>query len=180
MVSQLLTLARLEPEQFQMPVSSLDLNSLASQVIAKFALSALDKQIDLGLLSSEPVLMEGNSDYLEILISNLVDNAIRYGSPGGTVNVSVLREAEASVLKVDDDGRGIPERDWKRVFERFVRLGNGSEGSGIGLAIVQKIASLHGAKIELGQPLHKKGLIVTIEFKRRNDETNKSPNNSPH
>lgn len=164
MVTQLLTLARLEPERVQMEMTPIDLNQLAAQVISKLTVSALEKEIDVGLLTTDPAYVSGNADHLEILLTNLIDNSIRHGSKGGIVNVSVAPSKEMITLSVEDNGPGIRQADRLRAFNRFTRLSNSSEGSGIGLAIVERIAKLHHAMIEMSEASSGHGLIVRVEF----------------
>jgi two-component system, OmpR family, sensor histidine kinase QseC len=164
MVTQLLTLARLEPERAEAELSQLDLNQLAAQVISKLTVAALERQIDVGLLTTASALVNGNADQLEILLTNLIDNSIRHGQKGGIVNVSVAATNSSVTLRVEDNGPGIRKEDRRRVFDRFTRLSNSTEGSGIGLAIVDRIVSLHNAKIELSEPSSGSGLIVRVEF----------------
>jgi signal transduction histidine kinase len=79
-------------------------------------------------------------------LANLVTNALRYGAPGGTIEIRVDRATTGAVIAVHDDGPGIPPEILERVFERFVR-GTDSTGSGLGLAIVADIAAAHGGSV---------------------------------
>ncbi len=167
MVSQLLTLSRLDPENLNLSFSSVNLSVLTAQVIAKLVPQALLKKIDIGLEESEQVTVEADASYLEMLISNLVDNAIRYSPQNGLVDVRIQKTDFTAILIIEDNGPGIPEKDRERVFDRFVRLSGGlADGSGIGLAIVKKIASLHHAKVDLDSPEGHPGLTVRVILKR--------------
>jgi two-component system, OmpR family, sensor histidine kinase QseC len=107
---------------------------------------------------------------IAILIRNLVDNAIRYTPMGSIVKVCIYPEDGYLFLKVIDNGPGIPEELYNRVFERFFRvLGNKTTGSGLGLGIVQQIAEIHDAQIHLGSPEIGSGLEVTVLFNRIKD-----------
>jgi two-component system sensor histidine kinase TctE len=88
---------------------------------------------------------------LRELLSNLIDNALRYTPAGGSVTVRVRSdEGERGYLEVEDTGPGIAPAERGRVFERFYRiLGNTAEGSGLGLAIVREIAQQHGAEVDI-------------------------------
>ena len=95
----------------------------------------------------------------------MIDNAIRYTPEGGLVQVNVSQDEQHTILRVRDNGPGIPPELRARVFERFFRVvGNKSPGSGLGLAIVQQIAQLHHAQVKLSAPEKGSGLIVDIIF----------------
>jgi two-component system sensor histidine kinase TctE len=84
------------------------------------------------------------------MLSNLIDNALRYTPAGGAVTVRVRRSEHEGVVEVEDTGPGIPPAERSHVFERFYRiLGSSAEGSGLGLAIVREIAQQHGADIDI-------------------------------
>ena len=89
---------------------------------------------------------------LRELLSNLIDNALRYTPAGGSVTVRVRRDGAGgpALLEVEDTGPGIAPSERERVFERFYRiLGSNTQGSGLGLAIVREIAQQHGAEIDI-------------------------------
>ena len=99
------------------------------------------------------------------MISNLIDNAIRYSPAHSKVDIELTRQNEKILVIITDNGPGIPKEDRERVFDRFVRLkGHNTEGSGIGLAVVKKIADLHEVKIILDTPTDHGGLKVTLVF----------------
>ena len=93
----------------------------------------------------------GDRDLISQAMSNVVDNAIKYTPPGGTVTVSLRSSAHGHELFVSDTGPGIPESEQGNVFKRFYRLESHRdlEGNGLGLSLVAAVAKLHGAKIEL-------------------------------
>ncbi len=164
LVTQLLTMARLDPQvglQASVPV---DLSKVASMVVAELADRALAKNIELDLQDPCQDQVRGNPDVLASLVRNLVDNAIRYTAPCGHVLVTVTSAADKATLLVEDSGPGIPENEREKVFERFYR---GSEattpGSGLGMSIVRRIADLHNATIELGRSRYQ-GLAVRVTF----------------
>jgi two-component system OmpR family sensor kinase len=168
LVEQLLTLAREEPGVSEVPPASVDPVALAREVIADLAPLAGAKGIDLGLSSTSASTIKGDADALRTLISNLVDNAIRYTPAGGRVDVALADDAGSVVLTVRDSGPGIAVEDRERVFDRFYR-GSGAggiRGSGLGLAIVKRIAERHRASVELGTGIDGRGLGVTVRFTR--------------
>ena len=162
LVEQLLTLARLDPAAVSaVATERCDLGVLARSSLADLAPAAVAKNIELELTGLESAPIAGHSAMLGILLRNLVDNAIRYTPPGGQVQVSV----GAGKLEVTDSGPGIPSEERQRVFDRFYRvLGHEVSGSGLGLSIVRRIASIHGARLSLGEGEQGKGLRVTLDF----------------
>ncbi|GAB4392539.1 MAG: ATP-binding protein [Gammaproteobacteria bacterium] len=166
-VQQLLTLSRLVPGATHLEDTvPINVCKIAADIIAQLVPSALEKNIELALESSQSaVYIPANLTAINLLLRNLIDNAIRYSHPGGTVTVNVTSKKNSVILKVTDNGPGIPQELHARVFERFFRvLGNQSSGSGLGLAIVQQIAKLHNATVSLGSPPSGVGLEVTIIF----------------
>ncbi|MHB8724829.1 MAG: ATP-binding protein [Casimicrobiaceae bacterium] len=164
-VEQLMTLARIEPEALAAQKSRCDLVAIAKDAIVARAALAAQKDIDLGLAHADPATVEGDSASLGILLSNLVDNALRYTPAGGRIDVGVGSAGGAATLTVADNGPGIPPQDRERVFDRFYRgAGNEESGSGLGLSIVKRIADAHGASISLDTPSSGTGLVVTVRF----------------
>jgi len=126
------------------------------------------RHIDLGMSlppSDQPVLVNAEPALLDALISNLVDNALRYTPTGGRVTVGISCSDTLVELRVDDNGPGIPAEARERVFERFYRLSSDSAGTGLGLAIVREIALTLGAEVSLeSNPDESSGLRVQINF----------------
>ncbi len=167
LVEQLLALARNEPGAPPLPLSRVDLAEVTRSALAAAVPLARTRGGELELQAPDPVPMQGDAGSLEMLVRNLVDNALRHSPPGTRVEVQLHHEAGAPVLVVDDAGPGVPPEDRERVFDRFVRreasVHEGSEGSGLGLAIVRTVAQRHGATVELGDsPLG--GLRATVRF----------------
>ncbi len=164
-VDQLLTLARLEPGDLRKSFAPVNLNAMMTQVIAKLTPQALAKNIDLGLEKNDPISLLGDLSALDLMLTNLVENAIKYSPRSSRIDLSLLKVATRATLLIEDQGPGISAEDHKRVFERFVRLADSNvEGSGIGLSVVKKIADLHGIKIELAAPENHAGLRVSLTF----------------
>jgi two-component system OmpR family sensor kinase len=165
LVQQLLTLARLDPEAGDYPLTPLFLDDLARNVVADFAPQAANRHIDLGLSRADHVMVAGAEEALRILLSNLIDNGIRYSPADARIDVSVISEATAIRLEVNDTGPGIALDERNRVFDRFYRVLNSVEsGSGLGLAIVRKIADQHQADIRLTDGDGGIGMKVIVTF----------------
>ncbi|HET9114244.1 MAG TPA: ATP-binding protein [Burkholderiales bacterium] len=165
LVRQLLTLARSEPQLEAMHFVPVDLAILVQEVVQDFMSLAEAHQTDLQLDVQPHVLVSGRQADLHTLISNLVDNALRYTPDAGQVRICVTREAGQTLLRVIDNGSGIPAHERERVFDRFYRReGTEVTGSGLGLAIVRNIADAHHAALELSDNLVGTGLVVTVKF----------------
>ena len=164
LANQLLTLARAEPGALHlMAMQNLNLATLIEEVIGQWLGRAKSKHIDLGFeitsaeLSGDPLLIGE-------LVANLIDNAIRYTPEDGYVTVRCYQDGGA-VLEVDDNGIGIPESQREKVLERFYRVdGSPGNGCGLGLAIVQEIAKLHGAELTISTPDHARGTRIKVRF----------------
>ena len=166
LVEQLLTLARLDVIDRSV-LQPCALRALATQVVAEIAPAALTRNVRLELLGApdaQDVQLPCVPTLVEVLLRNLIDNAVRHGA-GGTVRVAVAREPARAVISVEDQGPGIPEHERGKVLERFYRLADAGEGgSGLGLSIVQRIAQIHGAEIVMGSGEGGKGLRVDVRF----------------
>jgi two-component system sensor histidine kinase TctE len=152
LVNQLLALARAENQPHAgLAFEEIALAALARATVQDWVPASFAHRIDLGYeAQDEPVTISGNAIMLRELLSNLIDNALRYTPAGGSVTVRVRRDGEQALLEVEDTGPGIAPAERPHVFERFYRiLGSGAPGSGLGLAIVREIAQQHGAEIEV-------------------------------
>lgn len=160
LVEQLLRLARLDPLSCPPHSQTVDLGKLVDRVIvASHAEHAVaSPQLDAACL------VQGDDDLLQIAVRNLVDNALRYSPPDSAIRVTIARRDDASYdLTISDNGPGVPEAVLARLGERFFRAEPGkTEGNGLGLAIVARIAELHGASLHLAnQPSG--GLAVSLQ-----------------
>ena len=172
---QLLTLARTDPEAVSaIELKPVDLTVLARQVGEEWIPRALERDIDFGLaVPQHPVLVEGDERLLSEVLSNLIDNALRYGNRGGHVTLMVEAGPQPK-LSVQDDGPGIPFEERARIFERFYRVQNGNaDGCGLGLSIVAEIARLHHATVEVTNGANDRGSRFTVVF-RRDDQLARS------
>jgi len=167
LVEQLLALARLDPQATLGPTVKVSLRQLAAECLAALTPQAARKDIALGLqaVEDDSALVVGDASLLAALLRNLVDNAVRYGPEHSEVEVAIVREGQAVLLRVIDQGPGIPADERERVFARFYRvLGSGEAGSGLGLSIVRRIADLHQASMALDDGPGGRGLVVTMRF----------------
>lgn len=149
LVSQLLRLARQEagPPRARVPVP---LAEVVAETIGALAPLAIDRGIDLGLVAAVEAEAPGDREDFRTLVETVLDNAIRYTAPGGTVDVEMCAGRAGAEIRVRDTGPGIPPDLLPRVFERFFRVeGREAEGSGLGLAIADLIALRHGVRLSL-------------------------------
>ncbi|GCB06651.1 ATP-binding protein [Ralstonia sp. SET104] len=168
LVLQLLTLARHEQGLKEQDIQPVDLSKLAHQVVADLMLMAASKDIDLILAATvDAPQVLGHEEGLRTLLSNVVDNAVRYTPAGGRVEVTASWREGSPAWSVVDSGPGIPWQERLRVFDRFYRLLDATtSSSGLGLAIVKNIAERHGATVELSDNPAGHGLVVTVVFPR--------------
>jgi two-component system sensor histidine kinase TctE len=166
MAQQLLSLARTDPEAIHtVELKPLDLVGLARRVGEEWIPQALRRDIDFGLIAPPvPVIITGDERLLGELLSNLIDNALRYSSAGGRVSVIVEAQPQPT-LSVQDDGPGIPEDERVKIFERFYRVeGSTGDGCGLGLAIVEEIARLHSSTVEVSSGAEGRGSRFSVAF----------------
>jgi len=165
LVQQLLTLAREEGLPARNADVTVRLDELARDVAAGYTPLAQARGVDLGLGRVETVEVPGVESALRTLLSNLVDNAVRYTPASGRVDISVRRDGARAVMEVIDSGPGIPRDERARVFDRFYRRGgDGPDGSGLGLAIVKQIVDRHRGEIELEDAGESGGLKVVVSL----------------
>jgi len=166
--NQLLSLARADPAANMtaknQPVA---LNAIVGEVVAKFFDRALQAHIDLGV-EVQPVSIRADPSLLDDLLSNLVDNALKYTPAGGSVTASAGEKNSRPYLSVEDTGSGIPAAERQRVRQRFYRMPNSrGHGSGLGLAIVDEIVRLYDASMTIEAGANGAGTRVLIQFPPR-------------
>lgn len=166
LLTQLLALARADEAGTLPPFECVDLREVSQRVIARRIHQAIEAGVDLTLdcIGEGPFEVESHRTLVVEMVSNLVDNAIRYNRHGGSATILLERSRGGLRLTVADDGPGIPEALREKAMARFVRLQGeqGPSGSGLGLAIVQAIIERLGARLEMsdGNP----GLRVSVIF----------------
>jgi len=158
LVSDLLTLARLEAAEGVLETESVDLGSLVRRSAGTFRGDAEVQGVRLAVeVPDATVRAEGDNEALELMLNNLLDNALKYTPRGGRVWVRLRVEADAAVIEVQDTGIGIAGEHHARVFERFYRVDKARSrelgGTGLGLSIVKHICKAHYATILLESAL---------------------------
>jgi two-component system OmpR family sensor kinase len=168
LVQQLLQMARMSPDGEATQFARVDIASLVRAQVAALSAKAQHAGLDLGADAEQPVWTVGDELQLGVLAENLIENAVRYTPAGGVIDVSAEVIDGSPVLRVVDDGPGIPTEERHAVFERFCRgetaRGVAPDGSGLGLAIVKSVAERHDATVELRTPQSGRGLEVRVSF----------------
>lgn len=170
LVSGLLVLSRLDAGETQGEWVDVDLAALASSIAGEMRLMAEDRGIEIDLSALQKTVIRGDRARLKQIVVNLLDNAIRFTPPGGTVSLRTAADHAGSVLEVADTGIGIPSSSIPHVFDRFFRVDEARSredgGAGLGLSIVKSICSVHGAEIEVESRLEC-GSCFRVRFPRR-------------
>lgn len=161
MVDNILLAARAENEKGIISKKKTDLKELIEKLIQ---LSFEESKARIGLSATEQMVLEVDEQVLTIILSNLIENALKYSPAGSPVEIRLKAPGQ---ITVSDCGPGIPEAEKQKVFEKFYRIGNeetrNTKGTGLGLFIVKNLCSLHGIRIELmdNKP---SGIIFTLTF----------------
>ncbi|HEX7892074.1 MAG TPA: ATP-binding protein [Ramlibacter sp.] len=163
LANQLLALSRADARAMQsQPQQRVDLKALCEDSLQAHLDAASARHIDLGL-DADPVLVMGHEWLLRELLSNLVDNAVKYTHEGGAVTIRCGRRGAQPYLEVEDDGPGVAAQEMPRILERFYRVqGTQGEGTGLGLAIAEEIARVHHGHLQLQAGAGGRGLKVTL------------------
>lgn len=175
LIMDLLDLTRIESGKKKRELRKVNLVDIASLSIDTLGPFSIQKDIRIILKADGPVMIEADPEEMEIILNNLISNAVKYNIEGGKV-VCVVSELEDSVfLCVEDTGIGISKEEIPHLFEEFVRFKNEKtkniSGSGLGLSIVRKIVDLYNAKIDV-QSRPNEGTVFKIHFPKTNSPIN--------
>ncbi|RZG85645.1 HAMP domain-containing histidine kinase, partial [Acinetobacter sp. WCHAc060033] len=170
MITQLLTLARIEPNAHQIQ-GSVDLVNMIQSTLMMMDFQIRQAKVDLQL-QLESALVMAQPEQLEIMLRNLLENAIIYRSHERpcVIKISCGCVENYSFVQIEDNGIGLDEAQIPLIFQRFYRVNQNSViiGSGLGLSIVKQIVDLYHGKVELHRTNAIGGLIVRIEFNHQN------------
>jgi heavy metal sensor kinase len=169
----LITLARLAGQDaFASMRQSIPLQPLLQELIDELMLLAQDREITLRLDAEPALSVFANREQLQRVFFNLLDNALRHTSPGGTIAVRLRSDRDSTIIDVSDTGEGVDSGHLPHIFERFYRVDSArsreSGGVGLGLAIVKEIVEAHNGDITLRSELGK-GTTFTIRLPSTND-----------
>jgi signal transduction histidine kinase len=173
MIDDLLDLARLEAGGLRLRVMQFDPCDLARRVAENATPAARAKDIELVFdANSEPAERYGDPHRIEIILTNLVGNAMKFTPPGGRIQVSVFHNSAGTSIEVSDTGPGIARDEQQRIFERFHQTETSERrqqgGVGIGLALARELAQLHGGSLTVDSQLGE-GSTFTLFLKSGKD-----------
>ena len=169
LANQLLALSRVDSRSVQIePFQRVDLKHLCEVLLESYLDTAMQRGIDLGL-DARSVHANGQEWLLRELVTNLLDNALKYTPAGGHVTLRCglqVQPAGVPFLEVEDDGPGLARAQRRRVLERFYRVpGSAGDGNGLGLAIADEIAQVHGSRLQMGEGAGGRGLRVSLTLR---------------
>jgi two-component system sensor histidine kinase SenX3 len=172
LITDLLDLARLESEERPEYPTLVDVRGVLMTVLARMRRVARRKNIALQWKrfgKAAQYTVRGDETQLTSMFTNLLDNAINYTPPGGTVEVTGGMEGSEIVIEIADTGIGIPEGKLSRIFERFYRVdkarSKATGGTGLGLSIVRHVAENHGGRVTVESTLGE-GSVFTVHLPR--------------
>jgi two-component system phosphate regulon sensor histidine kinase PhoR len=168
LITDLLSLSRIESGEAFNQRTRCNLNELVQGSQQRLGPSAEQKNIALRLqLPAEPVFALGDAEAFHQILDNLVDNAVKYTEPGGTVDIAVRRDGQRVLVDVADTGVGIPPEDLPRIFERFYRVDKARSrelgGTGLGLSIVKHLLQALNGEVQVESAVGK-GSKFTVSF----------------
>jgi signal transduction histidine kinase len=160
----LLRIARVESGAYRSAFTTVDLEPIVRDVGELYHAAAEERHVTLCCEAPSGVEVFGDRELLAQMLTNLVDNAVKYTPAGGVVTVGLERRGDTALLRVTDTGPGVPEADRSRVLQRFTRLdqARSQPGNGLGLALVNAVTVQHHGRLTLGD--NSPGLVVTIEL----------------
>jgi signal transduction histidine kinase len=151
-VEGLFAISRLDAGEAASEWVKFDLGGLAGATADQMSLLGEDKNVRVSCSAATDVWVEGDRSRMKQVVVNLLDNAIKYTPPGGTVDLTVSARQQKALLEVTDTGMGIPPEALPRIFERFFRVDGARSreqgGAGLGLSIVKSICAAHHGRVE--------------------------------
>jgi len=151
LVDNLLFLSNIDFMHQIFPFQSTSLHELLLESLKKIQPSVRSKRLTVSLKEARLFFIRGNPTLLSLMVNNLLDNAVKYTPPGGSIQISLSRDPRWGVFRVTDSGIGIPSKALPLVFNRFYRVDQSRsstvQGFGLGLSLVKRVCDLHGAEI---------------------------------
>lgn len=163
LLDQLLDIARQDSDTLEFHLAPHNLSELLRKIVAEYMLFLDGQQMTIDVdIPDRDVEASIDSALFERAIRNLIDNAIRYGDEGGYLGIRLLEDENDIFIAIKDKGKGIPEEEGNRIFERFYRANGGrkGEGLGLGLSIVKQIVESHGGTVQVSSVPGKETMFV--------------------
>lgn len=166
LVENLLLSAKIESAAFEAGSDPVDLSALLRDASSKLH-DTIGRGRDFSLDVQPGITVTGDPNALLSVVYNLIENAIKYSPPETPLAIKLTSENGLAVMRVADEGYGIPEVERKKIFKKFYRVGNEdtrrTKGTGLGLYIVERIVALHGGRIHV-MPNQPRGTVFEIKF----------------
>jgi signal transduction histidine kinase len=167
LAADLSTLSRAEEGTMELVTGPLDLGAVAAEAAERLRPQFEGSDVALVVRRAGDLLVDGDSDRLAQVFTNIVGNALSHTPAGGSVEVAATRHGEVAVVTVADTGTGIGPEHLEVIFERFFRVDRDAPGgTGIGLTIARRIARLHGGDVTAASPGTGRGATFTVEIPR--------------
>jgi len=167
LIFDLLDMTRIESEQRKRDFTNINISEHAKKAIETLALAAKERNITINFESPGAVEMKGDVLEIDIILNNLISNAVKYNKDNGKVDVNISSNENYVIIKVSDTGIGMKEDETKKLFKDFVRIKNEQTrniiGSGLGLSTVNKLVQMYDGKISVESEFSK-GSVFTVEL----------------
>jgi two-component system phosphate regulon sensor histidine kinase PhoR len=167
LIDDILELSFIESGKITLTLKSVNLHSLIEEVFTNLSAKAKENRIKLKNEVSKDTFIRADAVRFEQMLTNLIDNAVKFNTKSGSVTVGYLQKNEKDVISISDTGEGISAEHLQRIFERFYRTDRARSreigGTGLGLAIVKHLARLHGGEVSVNSVLGK-GSTFFIEL----------------
>jgi signal transduction histidine kinase len=166
-VDQLLLLARFDEKSVYKPNDEIPFETLLDDILTRYKQAITDRKLLVDVIIAPCPTVFSVYYYVDVIIENIVSNAIKYASPGSTLTLSVFREGEKVVCQIKDEGIGIDQAELGQIFHPFFRSAavaqTSVKGNGLGLSIVKKACNLLGVEIQVESELNK-GTTFSLYF----------------
>jgi signal transduction histidine kinase len=163
-INTMLEITEAETGTYTIRTEPIDIPRLIGYACELFEPIAREKGVQITTSLPESITIDSNKNMLQRLVTNLLENAIKYNRPNGTVTIRAEKQDDQIVIQFEDTGIGIKEKELSEIFERFYRgsTARSETGNGLGLSLVQAIAQGLGGSIQVSSELHKGSLFTVV------------------
>lgn len=149
LIDNVLQLEKLRSGAIRLKTSKIDLASFLEACIVSVRLPAEEKNVSINLKNEAKKLVDVDPIWLEQVVINILSNAVKFSPAGSSITITILDEVNSSVIRIADQGPGIPKEEQKQIFNRFHRMKSSASvsGTGLGLSIAKELVELHGGTI---------------------------------